>query len=72
VVVAALAAAPAAVYAITLDGRFSVAQGVAIRDGKALETGSSEDIRKRTCLLLDGIHRQFSTHSRAAELAHCL
>src|SRR5262249_42525736 len=59
VLVAALAAAPAAVYAqsantilvngkvITLDGRSSVAQGIAIRDGKVLETGSNEDIRKR-------------------------
>src|SRR6516164_8398986 len=59
VLVAALAAAPAAVYAqsadtifvngkvITLDSRSSVAQGIAIRDGKVLETGSNEDIRKR-------------------------
>src|SRR5215475_11106892 len=59
VLVAALAATPAATYAqsadtilvngkvITLDGRSSVAQGIAIRDGKVLETGSNEDIRKR-------------------------
>ena len=57
VLVAALAAAPVAVYAqsadtifvngkvITLDSRSSVAQGIAIRDGKVLETGSNEDIR---------------------------
>ena len=54
VLVVALAAAPAAVYAqsadtilvngkvITLDGRSSMAQGIAIRDGKVLET-----VRKR-------------------------
>jgi predicted amidohydrolase YtcJ len=32
---------------ITLDGRSSVAQGVAIRDGRILEAGANEDIRKR-------------------------
>jgi predicted amidohydrolase YtcJ len=60
VLVAALAAlAPAGVRAqsadtilvngkvITLDGRSSVAQGVAIRDGRILEAGANEDIRKR-------------------------
>jgi predicted amidohydrolase YtcJ len=60
VLVAALAAlAPAGVRAqsadtilvngkvITLDGRSSVAQGVAIRDGRILEAGANEDMRKR-------------------------
>ncbi len=32
---------------ITLDGRSTVAQGIAIRGGRILETGSSEDVRKR-------------------------
>jgi predicted amidohydrolase YtcJ len=32
---------------ITLDGRSSVAQGIAIRDGRILETGANEDIRKQ-------------------------
>ncbi len=32
---------------LTLDGRSSVAQGIAIRDGKVLETGANEDVRKR-------------------------
>jgi predicted amidohydrolase YtcJ len=32
---------------ITLDGRSSVAQGIAIHDGRILETGTNEDVRKR-------------------------
>jgi predicted amidohydrolase YtcJ len=32
---------------ITLDGRSSVAQGIAIHDGRILETGANEDVRKR-------------------------
>jgi predicted amidohydrolase YtcJ len=32
---------------IALDGRSSVAQGIAIRDGRILETGANEDVRKR-------------------------
>jgi len=32
---------------ITLDGRSSVAQALAIRDGRVLETGATEDVRKR-------------------------
>jgi hypothetical protein len=32
---------------ITLDGRSSVAPGIAIHDGRILETGTNEDVRKR-------------------------
>jgi len=32
---------------VTLDGASSVAQAIAIRDGKILATGSDADIRKR-------------------------
>jgi predicted amidohydrolase YtcJ len=32
---------------ITLDGRSSMAQGIAIHDGRILETGTNEDVRKR-------------------------
>jgi predicted amidohydrolase YtcJ len=32
---------------IALGGRSSVAQGIAIRDGRILETGANEDVRKR-------------------------
>ncbi len=32
---------------ITLDPRSSVAQAIAIRDGKVLETGTDADVRKR-------------------------
>jgi predicted amidohydrolase YtcJ len=32
---------------ITLDARSSVAQAIAIRDGKVLATGADEDVRKR-------------------------
>ena len=32
---------------ITLDARSSVAQGIAIRDGRILEVGSNADVRKR-------------------------
>jgi predicted amidohydrolase YtcJ len=33
---------------VTLDGRSSVVQGLAIRDGRVLETGTTEDMRKRS------------------------
>jgi len=32
---------------VTLDGKSSVVQGVAIRDGKILDVGSNEEVRKR-------------------------
>ena len=31
---------------VTLDGKSSVVQGIAIRDGKILEVGSNLDVRK--------------------------
>jgi predicted amidohydrolase YtcJ len=32
---------------VTLDGKSSVVQGIAIRDGKILDVGTNEDVRKR-------------------------